>query len=303
MKKGAILRHGPGLVFIAAVLWVSLASGAWALEPGLCVNAAVSDISPTSIRVGQEFTVGIQIENCGETLPRNVTFQITSLPTDLTIKEPLLTVIPRLEYATSERFLLYHGKVGNSAKPGTYVIKTRLTYGSEGYAVQKDLDVNVRVIGDEAKLNIASVKTSPVLPHRGDTVELILRIENFGEGTANSVRLRAEHPFQGIKESFIGTLDAGEDGPALFTFIADRAGEFGFPVTIHYRDDFGDNQQETEVNIIVLENETDYAGIAGGAAALLVIAALVFFHFRTRREKDRVIQQLLKGEHGRSKRK
>jgi len=37
----------------------------------LCVTAEVSDITPSSIGIGDEFTIGIHIENCGENIPQN----------------------------------------------------------------------------------------------------------------------------------------------------------------------------------------------------------------------------------------
>ncbi len=262
----------------------------------LCVTAEVSDITPSSIGIGDEFTIGIHIENCGEKIPQNVSFEILSLPTHISVKEPLVTEIPKIQYSNSERFLVFHMKVDNGAKSGTHIIKTRLSYSSETVEIIKDEEISIDVIGDEAELSIASIKTTPVLPKKGETVELTLRLENFGDGTANAVKIYVEHSFKGIKESFIGTLDSNEDGPAVFTFVPEKAGEFEIPVKISYKDDFGDNEIQTKINLTILRKKTNWLLI------LFLIAIIVFaiWGFRNyaklKRTKNKIIHQLLSGE-------
>jgi len=257
-----------------------------------CVNAVVSDISPSSIGLNEEFTIGIQVENCGSLIPGIVKLEIITLPPDIEVSEAKLIEIPTLQYANSERFITYHMKTVSDAKPGLHLLQLRLNYAY----ITKDYDVEITIIGKEAKLNIASVKTEPTLPYKGDLVELILRIENFGDGIANSVIVAAEHPFEGIKQSFLGTLDGGEDGPAVFTFVADKKGDFEFPVNISYTDDFGQNEISSMINLIVLKKKTNWGVLI---FSLFLIAGLVWFvrhYFKTKRKKDTVIKQLLEGK-------
>jgi len=262
----------------------------------LCVTAEVSDISPSSIGIGDEFTIGIHIENCGEKIPQNVSFEILGLPEHISVKEPLVTEIPKIQYSNSERFLVFHMKVDSGAKSGTHIIKTRLSYSSESVEVTKDEEISIDVIGDEAELSIASIKTTPVLPKKGETVELTLRLENFGDGTANAVKIYVEHPFKGIKESFIGTLDSNEDGPAVFTFVPEKAGEFEIPVKISYKDDFGDNEIQTKINLTILRKKTSWLLIL----FLIAIIGFAIWGFRNyaklKRTKNKIIHQLLSGE-------
>lgn len=262
----------------------------------LCVTAEVSDITPSSIGIGDEFTIGIHIENCGEKIPQNVSFEILSLPTHISVKEPLVTEIPKIQYSNSERFLVFHMKVDNGAKSGTHIIKTRLSYSSGTIEIIKDEEISIDVIGDEAELSIASIKTTPVLPKKGETVELTLRLENFGDGTANAVKIYVEHSFKGIKESFIGTLDSNEDGPAVFTFVPEKAGEFEIPVKISYKDDFGDNEIQTKINLTILRKKTNWLLIL----FLIVIIVFAIWGFRNyaklKRTKNKIIHQLLSGE-------
>jgi hypothetical protein len=267
-----------------------------AIEKGYCITAEVSDISPSSIGVGEEFTVGVQIENCGSKIPEYIIFELLNPPTDITIKEPLIINISELYYGNSERFITYHIRTANDAKPGTHLIKTRLSYGQREDSIIKDYNISFDIIGDKAELSIASFKTKPVLPRKGETVELTLRIENTGDGTAKSVIVYVNHPFQGLKQSFIGALDSDEDGPAILTFIVDEEGEFEFPITISYKDDFGDNEITTNASINVLKKKSNIGTII---FAILIIAAFgsgIYYFIKTKKSKEKIIHQLLQGE-------
>jgi len=266
-----------------------------ALEEDYCINAEVTDISPSSVGIDEEFTVGIHVENCGSKLPTNITFEIINPPTDLEIKEPLFLSIPKLEYANSERFITYHIKTKPNAKAGTYIIKTRLKYGGDFTRTEND-EITINVIGEEAELGIASLKTNPILPRKGETVELTLRIENTGNGIAKSVEVYIDHSFQGLKQSFIGALDSDEDGPAVLTFIVDKAGEFEFPITISYTDDFGDNEIKTTVSLNVLEKESNIVTIIFTILIIIVFGGIIYYFIKTKKSKDKIIQQLLTGE-------
>jgi len=278
-------------IFLIIVLIPNISA---ALDRGLCVEAEMSEIVPSSVGIDEEFTIGVHIENCGEIIPEDVVFEIIRLPTDISVKEPLLIQIPVIRYANSERFINYHMKTSKEAVSGTYVIETRLSYGGR----TKDYYIEITVIGDEAELGIASLKTEPVLPKKGETVELTLRIENIGEGIAKSVEVYMEHPFKGLKQSFIGALDSDEDGPVVLTFVADKAGEFDIPITISYKDDFGTNEILTQINLTILKKEINWI-------LILFIIALVLFavwgfrnYSKLKRTKNKIIHQLLEGKEG-----
>ena len=183
-------------------------------------------------------------------------------------------------------------KANNS---GTFKIPVIIEY-EDDYGVQKDeYGIQITVLDKKGSLNLASVKVDPVLPYTDDTVELTMRIENSGDRTINSIRVYADHPFQGLKESFIGTLDPDEDGPAVITFVADQSGEFEIPVTITYIDDFGEEQVETKVNVIVMERNGGAGTIIIVLLLLAVIGGLVYNNYRTKRSKDEIIKQLMEG--------
>ncbi len=267
-----------------------------ALNGGYCVTAEVSDISPSSIGINEEFTIGIQIENCGEKVSEYVSFELINPPTDIEIKEPLIINISKLYYGNSERFIIYHMKTTENAQPGTHLIKTRLSYGKNEYSITRNYNITFNVIGSKAELSIASLKTNPVLPRKGETVELTMRIENTGRGTAKSVEAYMNHSFSGLKQSFIGALDSKEDGPAVLTFIVDEAGEFKIPVTISYKDDFGSNEIKTNVSLNVLKKKSNVGAIILIILIIAVFGLGVYYFIKTKKSKEKIIHQLLQGE-------
>jgi hypothetical protein len=385
-------------VFAVILIGISAAEAGSGDE---CLRAVVEDISPSSVGIDEEFTVGISLENCGTQVPENITFEIISIPPDIVVTENLVAYFPRFIYSNSERQLTYHMRTTPDAKPGPHIIKMKLTYGNEdvirttyyevevtvigehaeprissvrtnpeyiyegdtvdlrlgienfGKAIAKSVEVSldhefkgiksstigtlglngsqtalfkfkanrsgtfdipviidyeddygkqkdeynikVTVLDKKGSLNVASVKVDPVLPYQGDTVELTMRIENTGENTINGIRVYYDHPFKGLKESFIGTLDPDEDGPAVITFVADQAGEYELPVTITYSDDFGEEQIKTNINLIVMEKDSGVGTAIIILLFLAVIGGLIYHNYRTTKSKDAVIRQLMEG--------
>ena len=295
MKNKSIILS----MFVAVLAMTLLISSVSALDEHSCVVAEINDISPSSIEIGEEFTVGLQIENCGSKIPESVSFELMQVPKDLEIKEPLIINISKLYYGNSERFITYHMRTKDHASPGTYVIKTRLRYDN----IIKEDEITFEIIGAESELGIATIKTDPVLPIEGDAVEMTLRVENAGTGTAKSVRVYVDHPFKGLKQSFIGTLEPQEDGPAVLTFIVDKSGEFTFPVTISYNDDFGEGETKTEVSLSILKKPSNI----GTTIFVIILLALIggggYYFFRVKKSKDKIIRQLLKGNGSKEKEK
>jgi hypothetical protein len=395
MKKIKLIQS---IVFILVILFTSLSSVVAVPSVGVCVNAVVTEISPSQIDKNEEFVVGINIENCGQDTPEKVSFEITNLPEDITVVENLKTEITKFSYSTSERYITYHMRASNDASAGTHTIDMKLNYdGSSktykvninlkgekadlqiesistlpkqvyiGEVVELDLgiknygngiakNVNVKLdydlIGinevslgsfdmDESNvalfkfkvsklglievpviisyeddfgmqnvnsvikltsfnkkttLNIASMKTTPMLPMVGDSVELVMRIENFGEAEINSIKINVEHPFEGNKETFIGTLKAGEDGPSILSFMVDEAGEYEVPVTITYRDDFGVESISETLKISVVNVDESSNSTYVIVFLLLVICVLIYYNFKIKNAKDKIIKQLMKGK-------
>jgi len=92
-----------------------------------CLRAVVEDISPSSVGIDEEFTVGISLENCGTQISENITFEIISIPPDIIVTESLVAHFPRFVYSNSERQLRFDMRTTPDAKPGPHIIKMKLT--------------------------------------------------------------------------------------------------------------------------------------------------------------------------------
>ncbi|MEL4304911.1 COG1361 S-layer family protein [Methanococcoides sp. LMO-2] len=390
------------LVLAVAITGATAASADDSFTGGIiCLNAEIKELSPSSVGIDEEFTLAIDLESCGSEAPKDITFEIISIPPDIIVTEDLVTRIAEFSYPSSERNLIYHMRTTPDANPGPHIIKMKLTYANKELETTKYYEVDVSVTGEDAEprissvttnpeyiyegdtvdltlgienfgeaiaksvsvsvdhdfkgiknstigtlglnggqtalfkfkadsagefnipviiryeddfgiqqdeydititvldkkgsLHLASVKVDPVIPSVDDTVELTMRIENSGDRRINSIRVYADHPFMGLKESFIGTLDPNEDGPAVITFIADEAGEYEIPVTITYIDDFGEEQVETKVSIIVMESNSRAGTVLLALLVLAVIGGLVYYNYRMKRSKDEIIKQLMEG--------
>lgn len=251
------MRHLFLLLFVFVVTLTGIPiPAAQAFTGGeICVNAEIRELSPASVGIDEEFILGIDIESCGSMAPEDITFEIISVPSDIVVTEDLVTTIDEFSYPTSERQLVYHMRTTSDANPGPHIIKMKLTYPNKSFETTKYYEVEVQVTGEDAEPRIASVSTSPEYIYEGDTVDLTLGIENFGEAIAKSLSVRVDHNFEGIKNSTIGTLGLNGSQTALFKFKADRAGEFEIPVTIEYEDDFGRQKDEYNITITVLDKK------------------------------------------------
>ncbi len=259
---------------------VFVASGVCALESGYCVNFQVTDINPTSVEIGDDVTVGIQLDNCGDTLPSDVKFEITRFSDDITIRESLVSDFKEpFGYANSERFSVYHLYVTDNATPGEYVFEYKLSYGGGDFMIEKEGNFSITVTSQKSDLNIAYVKTEPILPKVGEEVALTIRLENFGKGDANSVKAKINVPFFGIKESFLGELEAGDDSSAVFTIIPDKAGVIDYDLMVVYSDDFGKHEftESLELNIQEDNRKNNVLMFVGIGGILLLVGGLVYY--------------------------
>ncbi len=247
------------------------ASGVYALEETMCVDFQVTDINPSSVEIGEEVTVGIQLDNCGSELPENVRFEIIRFSSDVAIREPLVIDFKKpFGYSNSDRFNVYHLYVTDKATPGEYVFEYKLSYGGKDLSIEKEGNFSITVTSQESDLNIAYVKTEPILPKVGDEVTLTIRLENFGRGDANSVKARVDIPFFGIKESFLGELESGDDSSAVFTLVPDKSGVINYDLIVTYKDDFGVKEFSESLELNVQENPRS------NVLTIMIILALVF---------------------------
>ena len=271
-----------GVLVILAGMF--LTSGVHAFADTMCVDFQVTDITPSSVEIGEEVTVGIQLDNCGSELPENVRFEITRFSNDIIIKEPLVIDSKKpFGYANSDRFNIYHLYVTDKATPGEYVFEYKLTYGNKDFSIEKEGNFSVTVTSQESDLNIAYVKTEPILPKVGDEVTLTIRLENFGRGDANSVKAKVDIPFFGIKESFLGELESGDDSSAVFTLVPDKSGVIDYDLIVTYKDDFGAKEFTESLELNIQENPRSNALTIIIIIALISLVGGIIYYFKSKK--------------------
>jgi len=270
--------------FLAILVFASALAGVSAFEDSYCVDVSVTDINPSSVGLEEEITVGLLIDNCGSKLPEMVRFEITRFSEEIIIKEPLVVEFDKpFGYANSKRFNVYHLYVTNDASPGEYVFEYELSYGGTGSEITKKGNFSITVSSEKADLNVAYVKTDPLLPREDQETTLTIRLENFGNGDANSVKASIDVPFFGIREAFLGELESGDDSSAVFTIIPDRSGIINYNLTVKYKDDFGEHEfiENLELNIQQDDRKSNFITIMGAIILILLIGgAIYYFVFR-----------------------
>ena len=64
-----------------------------------CVQTVISDISPSSVGVDKDFTVGITLDSCGTSPAKNIIFELYDISDEIIIKEPLRREIGDMGYS------------------------------------------------------------------------------------------------------------------------------------------------------------------------------------------------------------
>lgn len=207
-----------------------------ALEEGYCVTAEITSINPSSVGADEDFTVGIQIDNCGSTLSENITFEITRYSEDIKIKEPLINRIGKMGYANSKRFILYHMHSSINANPGEHIFETKLTYGSEDFFIEKEDTFSITVNTQEPDLTISRIYTNPEIIYESEKIILTIDIENAGNGEAKDVRVEIENlNLEGIKQKYLGKIKSDENLPARFVLETNKKGIFEGNIKLNYK--------------------------------------------------------------------
>lgn len=257
----------------------------FALESQMCVSVQVTSITPSAIEPDEDFNVGVSIENCGEVIPENITFQIVRFSPEITIREPLTEEIGRLSYSNSKRFLVYHMRTTSNVRPGDYVFETKLSYGNSDFMMEKYESFSVTVLNLEAEIGLSGLKTSPERITSGDEIILTANIENSGNGIAKDVQVFIEgDSLEGVKQSYLGKIEPDEELPARFILKTNREGNYPLNVMVDYRVSNTTITRNFPVSIYVFSKPTNVWWFVG---PLLLFACLAgFFALKRMNRKE-----------------
>jgi len=218
-----------------------------------------SSISPGVITPGDEFILTTDVTSVGTGNSKNIRvgLALDQLPQIIPLDDSS-RFIQGLNSQESE-VVSFRLKVAGDSEPTSYNIPIVIICTDE---TENENVISSEVIGldvqGKAKLTIANIKTDPLLGSVNEEMSLTIRIENAGEGDAKSVKVAiVDLPFTGIKEAFLGKVEADDDSPAVFTLIPDKSGEFTYSLLITYEDDFGEHTTIEELNLLVKGSNND----------------------------------------------
>lgn len=226
---------------------------------------------------GDEFYLRTTVKNAGNGNAKNIRVML-----DLNGSSPMIPLQDNIFFlenlsAGSSENLSFKLLLGSNAGVQPYRVPLRITASNEAetFQINRSQEVGFNVL-NRARINIASLKFDPEMPERGERVSMILRLENVGEGEARSVKARLEGlEGGGNTNAFLGRLEKGDDAPAVFTFIPERAGEQEATLFVEYEDDFGDHRLREDLTFNVIRTRESTVPFVLGA--VLVLAAALFY--------------------------
>ncbi|MDD1664822.1 MAG: S-layer protein [Methanomicrobiales archaeon] len=240
----------------------------------------LSQERPGYLPPGETGEMALTIRNDGESAASDITLRVERDGGGIAPTGGGAIHFSRLGVGENVTFPL-HLLAGTQAAPGIHDVAVGIGYTMlDGSRRTEQAMVTVDVRG-KADLAVSSLKTTPAAIGKGDHVELVVRVENAGTGSAKSTSASLEIPLPGSTKVFIGTIKPGNDAPAVFNLEADRSGEIPGILNITYRDDFGTRSLEEPVTLRV--GESDAAAIALVAVLVLAAAGLGAWYLISRR--------------------
>jgi len=275
---------GTSLTKLFLITLLFLIQGVLAAEnEALCVTSQVTSINPSSVGFDEDFTIGIQIDNCGTATPENVRFEITKYSEEsLQVKGPLLTTIEKFGYANSQRFITYQMRTLPNAIPGIHHIETLLTYGTGTTSYEKRERIPVFINAQEPDLSISRIYTTPEKIYKGEEALLVIDIENAGKGDAKDVRVELRDlPIEGVTQQYLGRIKPDENIPSRFQVLVDESGLIEGMVRLQY--EFGG---ETHEELFPLELYS-FGKTKPLHVILAIIAAclILFFIYKSKKKR------------------
>ena len=249
-------------------------------KPALWVERTV----PESVDPGDSFNVTLTLYNDGRASARDISVNVNATTDAITPRNSENYYIPELEEG-EEAVLNLTFATDTGAPLGLTPILVTIDYRGADLAESRQVEtIGIPIVG-RARMGVASVRTEPSRITAGTPVDLTIRIENTGTADAESVRATIEGlPLPGSKEAFLGTIEPGNDGPAVFALQADKEGVFDYTLIIQYTDDYGAHTVRQPLNLVVAGSTTVPAIIIAAAALIAAVVAATYWYRRRKEE-------------------
>jgi hypothetical protein len=231
---------------------------------------------PKPLEPNDHFDYALSLENIGTGTARNI--KITSDSSSFVLLGSGIVTLDELHAGAHEELLLPF-QISESLIPDTYTVPITLSFLDEQNTVYNTSQYLGFKILHRAELAIQSLKVDPPRPAAGEDIEIKLRIQNAGYGTAENVKVELNSALEGNKKTFLGKIESKDDSLAIFTLAAPDMEEAKVTATISYKDDLGTTE--------VVEDFAIPVEIGSGVGAFPVIVGLIvlliFAYFAYRR--------------------
>ena len=246
-------------------------------KPGLTVYKTIAD----GVNPGDDITASVDLRNDGLSRADQVTVTVNSSSATITPKTPgtyHLGTLLRGENATIDMVF----SSDKQAPLGLNPLLLTITYANtDGTLASQTETLGVRLKG-RADIGIASLSTDPAQVMTGDPVSLVVRLENTGTDTANSVKASIDLPFAGSTEAFVGRIEPNNDAPAVYALQAGDAGDYTYNLSVQYEDDYGVHTHEETLRMTVLKGSS--SGLLVAVLVLVLAAAGIIWYLRVKRK-------------------
>lgn len=240
--------------------------------------------NPELISPKDTFDLTFFVSNEGTGIAREV--QVSAATSDLPFvsTDASTKVIKKLDPGELSQ-LSYRIQVKDRIEISSYSIPIKMEYKDEnGTNISSQSFAGIRVLG-RAKLSIADIKTEPQIPAKGDIVTVTMRIENSGNGDAESVKINLDAPFEGTRTAFLGKIEPDDDAPGVFTLYASESGDIPYSATIEFEDDLGVRTVNETLNLQVY-NMNESGIVVPVSIAVIIIGAVGYYLFRRKKTKQ-----------------
>jgi hypothetical protein len=234
-------------------------------KPGLTVEKTV----PDGVNPGDDIPVRVDIRNDGLARADQVTVAVNSSSAAITPRTPGTYHLGTLLHGQNATLDMVFSS-DRRASLGLNPLILTVTYASaDGSTVSQTETIGARLRG-RADLGIASLSTEPARIAAGDPVSLVVRLQNTGTDTANSVKASIDLPFSGSTDAFVGRIEPKNDAPAVYALVAGDSGTYAYNLSVQYEDDYG---VHTHVETLRLTVQKGSSPLPLLAVIVLVLAA------------------------------
>ena len=131
-------------------------------------------------------------------------------------------------------------------------MKFNLNYEDESnnyYESEQAVGIDLKNV---VKLDVSSIQFTPQLIKPDENLQILVRIENLGEGEASAIKVELENNnLKGQKTAYIGKLKEDEDAPAYFSVTTGLPGRSELNINIYYEDDLGQHVISKNIDLIL----------------------------------------------------